>query len=267
MWVVILLVEHTLHPTLTATYSFLFKRHDRIALDGRLDAGRHSVSLLLGQKEVFVLVIDKGHKEPSFCVIQCDGTYLLSSDALVSALRTAQPEFATMKYAGDAFHMVDDLKATFNQEAYLNACYKEYNVVKYAALANIGIRFSDLPLEELYVDATATESDDTSHNRLQAVVEDHLAKYPVSDALKAYIQQQLLTAVRGAGRLESSNARHFCQKYGAVLVTGDPGSGKTCFIKSEILAYCKRRKSAGSRDASTVPDWVLESHPCNGSPV
>jgi hypothetical protein len=253
-------IEVLVNKQLTADADKFLSVEQNIAIT-KLDSARHSVNVLLGKSEVHILVIDQSEIGTSFYIMQRDGTCLLSSSPLVTALRLRQPEFATMNYLGDAANTVGKKAVHFDRVAYLNACYKEYNVIKYAALANVGIRFSDLPLEELYVNATASDVDDGSTNRLEDVVSDHLANYPMSDALKAHIKKQLLSSVQGEGHQETSKAREFCQKYGAVLVTGDPGSGKTCFVKNEILAYCDNGKKPENTGSNTVENWYSSHLP------
>ena len=45
----------------------------------------------------------------------------------------------------------------------------------------------------------------------------------------------------GAGQTSEVNAAsHLYQTFGNILVLGDPGSGKSCFVRSEIMAYCEQ---------------------------
>lgn len=210
-----------------------------------LDAAIASVRLLVTEEDIFCLVVQGSPTNASFYLLDRDGDILSPTHAVVSALRKGNPEFGKISYNGDLQQSLD-VFISFDEPAYLQTCYEEYNSTKYAALANIGFRFSDLPLKELYVNATAAEVIESGAGRLEAIVEDHLAKFPASDALKVHIQRQLLSALKQDAHQETSDAREFCQKYGSVLVTGDPGAGKTCFVKNEILAYCERAISSST---------------------
>ena len=205
-----------------------------------LDAANHSICLLLGMDDFYLLIIDEARAQREFYIISSQGGRLAPADPVVARLRRCDPDFAAMAYVGEDSDGLESNECKFQEDKYLVKCHQEYNVMKYAALANVGMRFSDLPLEELYVSASASEVSDKASMRSEQVIGDHLATYPVSDELRDHIQRHLLASDGQGERQETSRAREFCQKYSAVLITGDPGSGKTCFVKNEILSYCKR---------------------------
>ena len=177
-----------------------------------LDAATCSINILIGEKEAFALVIDSSQRDPSFYIIDRTGKLLYAAHQLVAALRSANPEFARMRYAGEESGRATSPTPTFDEQVYHSSCYREYNVIKYAALASVGIRFSDLPLDDLCVEANASEVDSQHADRLEAVVGDHLATFPFSDSLKEQIKQQLLTSVRGSESRETSRARGILPK-------------------------------------------------------
>ncbi len=232
----------------------LLTDHQRIALS-RLDAANHSVCLLMGKREVYLLIIDKSTQLNKFHIVSETGSTLNPSDPAVALLRKSNPDFTSMMYDGELKQNNGEEKKEFNEEIYLQQCHKEYNVMKYAALANVGIRFSDLPLEQLYISASASDVSDTPAIRFEQIVGDHLDNYQVSEELREHIQQQMLSGVNHGERQETSRALEFCQKYSAVLITGDPGSGKTCFVKNEILAYCKRALTTTADDETAFTEW------------
>ena len=203
-----------------------------------LDSATKQVSVLIGEAEIFTLIVDTANSKSSFHILDRDGKTLPPSHGLVAGLRSGTPQFARMSYTGDAV-LHDEDTCLFDQTEYLVKCYRQHNVIKYAGLASVGLRFSDLPLEELYVNAKATEAASAKSPRLEEVVTDHIARFPMSDPLKEQLKRELLDSVESGGR-ETSQARDFCQQFDAVLMVGDPGSGKTCFVKHEILAYCER---------------------------
>jgi hypothetical protein len=203
-----------------------------------LDSATKQVAVLIGELEVFTLVVDTGNSKSSFYILDRAGNSLPPAHELAARLRSGTPQFSKMAYTGDSVYYAEDV-CHFDQAEYLAGCYRQHNVIKYAGLASVGLRFSDLPLEELYVNATATEAASTKSPRLEEVVTDHIAKFPMSGPLKEQLKRDLLESVESGGR-EASQARDFCQQFDAVLIVGDPGSGKTCFVKHEILTYCER---------------------------
>jgi len=247
-------IEILTNEGLTAETDHLLTDPQKIILSN-LDAATHTTCLLLGQEDLYLLIIEESESEKQFFIVPSSGDPLTPTDPIVARLRKVDPDFAIMKYCGEASIISQPKDSGFNENQYLVQCHQEYNVMKYAALANIGIRFSDLPLEDLYVNATASEVTDSKSIRSEQFVEDHLASYPISEELREYIENQLLSSVREGERQETSQARDFCQKYSAVLITGDPGSGKTCFVKNEILAYCKRALSSDASDAEVAINW------------
>lgn len=221
----------------------------------RLDAANHSVCLLVGKEELYLLTIDQKNQQNKFHIIAEDGNILSPSDPAVAILRRGNPEFTSMLYNGETAVSGEEEVNRFEENIYLEQCHKEYNVMKYAALANVGIRFSDLPLENLYISASASDVSDTTATRHEQFVGDHLETCQFSDELREHIQEKLLSDVNQSERQETSRALEFCQKYSAVLITGDPGSGKTCFVKNEILAYCKKAFTSPTTDDERSADW------------
>ncbi|HEX7515665.1 MAG TPA: NACHT domain-containing protein [Chthoniobacterales bacterium] len=242
-------IEILVNTDLTGNADRILSSEQKRHLQG-LDAATTSVRLLVTEEDIFCLIVEGAPPTASFYLLDADGNLLSPTAPIVSALRKGNPEFATISYKGDPQQRLD-VRPSFDEGEFLRKSYEEYNTTKYAALANIGFRFSDLPLKELYVNARAAEVMESGAGRLEAIVEDHLAKFPASDALKAHIQRQLLSALSQDAHQETSDAREFCQKYGSVLLTGDPGAGKTCFVKSEILAYCERALSGGETNSGT----------------
>ena len=209
----------------------------------RLDPAKDFAHILLGAEAAFLLTVTKEGNHESFVIIDAAGKALSAANELTYKLRNSNREFATMLYAGEQEIQPQLALSQFDDNAYLSAYYDIHNSVKYAALAHTGIRFETLPLGELYVSATAAEVPN-GNKRLEALVGDHLASYPISESLKAQVSRQLLAGIERKSIHEASDARDFCQRYGAVLITGDPGAGKTCFLKNEILSYCERGKFA-----------------------
>lgn len=248
-------IEVLVNEGLTAEADQLMSDQQRMIL-ATLDAAHNSICLLLGSKDIYLLITDETKSQQSFYVVSPEGSSLASTDPVVADIRKCDPDFAAMSYASDDSVCAGPEPCEFHVDQYLTQCHKEYNVMKYAGLANVGLRFSDLPFDELYVSASASEVSDKAR-RSEQLIGDHLASYPVSGELREQIQNQLLASVNQEERHETSQARDFCQKYCAVLITGDPGSGKTCFVKSEILAYCKRGIDAVATSPGEQPniDW------------
>jgi hypothetical protein len=64
-------------------------------------------------------------------------------------------------------------------------------------------------------------------------------------AQRELLESQLRTRYGLEGTAEVGAASQLYQRYNNIAVLGDPGSGKTCFVKHEILSYC----TAGDTDS------------------
>lgn len=238
---------------LTTKWQQLLSEKQKLSL-ANLDAGLDTVNILVDNNELYALIVRRD-VSASFRIFDAHGEILKPTHTVVATLRVANSDFAKLPYDGECVTGEFPELLVFDEMKYLKQCYAEYNAIKYAALANFGIRFSDFSLEAIYIDASACEREAAQSKHIDALLDDHLAPYPASEKLKAQIKQQFQSQVAGQERHEISQAREFCQKFGAVLLTGDPGSGKTCFVKSEILAYSKRSAGSPAKPDSCPDDW------------
>ncbi|MDF1752770.1 MAG: metallophosphoesterase [Verrucomicrobiales bacterium] len=207
----------------------------------RLEKSVSSIDIIIFEEDAFLLVRERRGEDRSFFLIDKNGEVVASNESCVIKLREVTPAISDLRYAGEALTDDEALECReFSENEYLETCFSQANRIRYSSLANIGLRPELYTLENIYVEANASEIEGQESSRHQDLIEDHLDAYPVSDSLKSRIKKNLLAGDPSDGRTESATAREFCQKHGAVLVTGDPGSGKTCFVNNEILEYCKR---------------------------
>lgn len=219
------------------------------------DAGKDTANVLIDDDAVYLLLVQAA-PAASFSIVNTAGDIIAAMHSVVARLRENNLAFAKMPYNGEPIGVSHKVAVDeFDEDKYLKQCFAENNAIKYAALANVGLRFSDFSLDDIYIDASACEVAEGKARRLDAQLDDHLAAYPASEKLKAQIKERLIEQVNADERHETSQAREFCQKFGAVLLTGDPGSGKTCFVKSEILAYCRRSIAAPPKVGGTTDEW------------
>jgi hypothetical protein len=247
-------IEVLANQELTAEWQELLSPKQVQFLANR-DAAIDTAIILIDNDQIYLL-IQQGGSNASFSLVETAGGILAATHKVVAQLRESIPKFSKLDYFGGSPLTLGMVAVPdFDEKSYLQQCYSEYNAIKYAALANVGIRFSDFSLEDVYIDASACEKEDAQSNRIDELLEDHLAAYPASENLKNQIKQQFRAHIERSEGHETSQAREFCQKYGAVLLTGDPGSGKTCFVKSEILAYSRKVMEAISSKGFRPDDW------------
>jgi hypothetical protein len=217
----------------------------------RLDGRRDTAKLLVHEQGEFFLIEDL-QGERWFYLIDGFGEILLEPNPVVGAVREGHlvSMYARYDYSGIAEvsqNSVETGVEVFDRGAYLDQCAIKYGAVQYSALAAMGLRPSDLALTEIFVETGAEggEADPTLMRYRQAIGEameglpDGAGTAPVVEFL-----QRRMDAFGSGTRMA---ARRYYQDSWRLLVVGDPGSGKTMFVKNEFLAYC--------RPPAIEPEW------------
>lgn len=224
---------------------------------GSFDAAEVDAEVLLFEGKAFCCFIDRVSSS-WFVVADSNGNFIEESAPLVRALRLVTPSLAYSGY-GDklAGKQTSPRSEYFDRADYLEKCYKEFNSVRYAALATFGLRLNRTTLDDLYVEASAdTESGDSAEVALCRAVDDMLQSLPISDArIRVQLEGQLRRKLR-RNPSDSGYARKLYQRHGCIIVLGDPGSGKTLFAKHEILAYCQPPEENASWYERHLPVYI-----------
>ena len=216
-------------------------------------------SLIITDSGFALLLQDKTRNE-WFQVIDETGTVVRESSSLVGAVRREMEVLRQLKYDDKAIGGISiptaGKKQPFDRLEYLRKCNAYFDNVKYAPLSALGFRFRHTSLSGIYVEASADVGDTSKRTQLTRA----LSEFVESLALPKAQQQQLESQLRSQHGLtrtaEVGAARKAYQKYNNVVVLGDPGSGKTCFLQHEILAYCEPRSHGGSWYSYHLPIYV-----------
>lgn len=225
-----------------------------------LDAAEHSAVLVLSAGKSFICLIDR-LQESYFFVVNDQGAALPESDPIVAAVRRTRPSLEKARY-GEATTpstrtFPQNAAARFDRAAYLKACDREFGSTRYAALAAVGFRLPDLPLQDLYVEPTADLGVEAATTAaVSRTVDDFLKGLKLSASIRAEVEAQLRRGLGGSSIAESGAARALYQQHGSVAVLGDPGSGKTCFVKYELLEFARHTQDDGSWYGRHVPLYV-----------
>lgn len=208
------------------------------------DVASTKATLLVVNNGYNLLLTDQLRNE-WFQVVDESGAPLTEADSQIYELRNKYPSLATLSYleSSPADASSDGNQPTrddFNRMAYLEAAYSIFDDVRYAPLAAIGFRFRNTSLSGIYIQTGAdTAGDSKSDQSLQRAVTEYVESMQLDRSLADQLEAQLRSRY-GLGRsTEAGVARKLYQRYGNVVVLGDPGSGKTCFVKFEMLAYCR----------------------------
>lgn len=196
-----------------------------------------------------------------FDVVNDQGEVLPESDATVVRLRREIHQFAGLRYnsptAATQGATNGGAGSPFELSSYLAATLAYFDDVKYAPLAALGLRFRTTSLSDIYVSATAdvqgaTKSAQTVNRAIDELVE----ALNIPRAQRDQLEAQLRRSFGVDPSSEAGAARQLYQRFNNVVVLGDPGSGKTCFVKYEILAYCQPPLEQGSWYSRHVPIYV-----------
>ena len=193
---------------------------------------------------------------------------LEEADPLVFEIREALPKLSKLAYQKTAVALEggaaasdlaadSDTEERFDRSEYLETSYQLFDEVRYAPLAALGFRFQNASLSEIYVPTNANVDGDTKATQsLERALSEYLESLNLDRALRDQLESQLRSQY-GLGRsAEVGAARRLYQRYGNTVILGDPGSGKTCFVKHEILAYCRPPDDNGSWYRQHLPIYI-----------
>lgn len=217
-------------------------------------------SLIISDDDIGVLRQDRVSAE-WFEVLNGKGVCLEESDPRVGEIRRELPLLEKTRYRRDGVVQVAPFAtkpAAYDIAGYLAASHNYFDDVKYAPLAALGMRFRNASLTEIYVNANADASESSrSGEALSRAVEEFIESLGLPRSQRDQLEAQLRARFSSSDRsAEVGAARQLYQRFGNVLVLGDPGSGKTCFVKNEILAYCKPPEAGGSWYSAHIPIYI-----------
>jgi hypothetical protein len=192
-----------------------------------------------------------------------DGSLLPDTHEAVKALRDFKPWYADAHYgrsrevAAPVASSERPSRQKFDSEKYKAALFEEFNSVRYAPLATLGLGMSRTTLTDLYVDTSAQmEETSSSDAQLARALDEFMESVEIDAALREQLRHSLRSA-HGVELLgESDIARRLYQKHGSLLVLGNPGSGKTFFAKHQLLSYCRPPPANPGWYAHHLPVYV-----------
>jgi len=208
-----------------------------------MQADKISVSLIVTDSGLAFLCEDKTHHK-WFSVLGEEGSHLSESSSLVCKIREESSGLSRLQYGVDETVALSTgailaPSPDFDWKEYRHRNYEYFDDVKYAPLAALGIRFNTTSLSEMYVKASADVGGGTkkSQNANRAIAE-FVESLSLSKAQQELLEGQLRARYGLERTAEVGEASQLYQRYNNIVVLGDPGSGKTCFVKNEILSYC-----------------------------
>ena len=229
------------------------------ALQSAADPNLVRGSLIITDTSFALLLQDKTRNR-WFQVIDETGTVVRESSSLVGSVRGEMEALRQLKYedkaAGGMSIPTVSEKQTFDRREYLKKCNSYFDNVKYAPLSALGFRFRRTSLSGIYVEASADVGDTSKRTQLTRALSEFVESLALPEAQQQQLESQLRSQHGLTRTAEVGAAGKAYQKYNNVVVLGDPGSGKTCFLQHEILAYCTPPSSGGSWYSYHLPIYV-----------
>ena len=235
-----------------------------VALLKSLDVSSVSVTLVITDEDYALLLRDQLRNE-WFQVIERKQRIVEEADPLIFDLRQAFPVLKSLAYRDASHGVVNSLDqitlfsetSLFDREKYLTDAHQVFDDVRYAPLAALGFRFKDTSLTDIYIQTSADiGSDSRATQTLQRAVSEYVESLNLDQALRDQLESQLRSRY-GLGRsAEVGAARQLYRRYSNTIILGDPGSGKTCFVKYEILAYCRPPEDNKSWYEKHLPIYI-----------
>jgi hypothetical protein len=226
----------------------------------RADLERVTPSLIVTSKGLALLFEDNKHEW--FSVVDESGNQIVEGAELTLKLRHDMPQLARVRYEAAlafALQMTDVAPAppSFDRAGYLARSHAYFDDVMYAPLAALGLRFKKTSLSEMYVAASADVggTTKTSQNATRALAE-LLESLGLPKAQRDQLEAQMRARYGLDRAAEVGAASQLYQRYNNIVVLGDPGSGKTCFVKHEILSYSQSKTEDGGWYSSHLPVYV-----------
>ena len=175
-------------------------------------------------------------------ILDVDGVIIAEFDTLANMVREKLPELKLAKYEPRTSDSSSKSLATtpFDREEYRQRCLALSDTAKYAGLAAVGVRLPIESLRQIYVPTAANvERDYLAIEATNRAIEELVQTLGLDEHQRAQLTRQMKESYGARQTSEVNAASYLYQSFGNVVVLGDPGSGKSCFVRSEIMAYCE----------------------------
>lgn len=190
---------------------------------------------------IAVLVIDAVQNR-WFSLLGSDGHILPESDDLIARIRDALPHLKSMavRTAMGVKAVASEIQSTpFDQCSYIDRCRILFDTAQYAGLAAVGMRLPVESLREIYVPTSANvEQRESAIQATERAIEELVETLELDQNQRDQLARQMKAQYGSRRTSEVGAASNLYKKFTNIVVLGDPGSGKSCFVRAEILSYC-----------------------------
>ena len=201
-----------------------------------------SVTPLIVPEGVATLVIDLVRNE-WFSILDVSGGLVTDSSGLVRAVREKLPHLRALPVRSEGglsvTPTVERGAKPFDRVAYLQRCLTVFDTAKYAGLASVGVRLPVESLRRIYVPTSANvQQQQSAINATERAIDDLVETLGLDEHQREQLSRQMKGKYGVQRSSEVSAASRLYQNLSNVAILGDPGSGKSCFVRTEIMSYC-----------------------------
>ena len=187
-----------------------------------------------------------------FCIVDTKGSICAEHNSLVSVVRDKLPHLKAMRYRSQD-RSVSSVPSEpdshkFDRCEYLKRCETLFDTAQYAGLAAVGVRMPVESLRKVYVPTSANvEQQQAAIKATERAIDELVETLGLDEHQRDQLSRQMKSKYGLQATTEVGAASILYQNFSNIAVLGDPGSGKSCFVRNEILNYCIPKKN-GSED-------------------
>lgn len=212
-----------------------------------------SFTPLVVQGGIAILVVD-AVQNSWFSVVGADGSILSEGDNLVSIVREKLPHLKPLflkSHTGISRSQSLQRPIEFDRSTYLDRCITLFDTAQYAGLASIGMRLPIESLRRIYVPTSANvEQQQSAIEATERAIDELVETLGLDEHQRDQLARQMKAKYGLQQTSEVGAASKLYQNFSNIVVLGDPGSGKSCFVRSEILSYCDPPED-------NISDWYV----------
>ena len=178
-----------------------------------------------------------------FSILDSDGQRLSERHNIVQILRKTFPQLKSIPLKierGMSANETDlSRSARFDLHAYLSRCTTLFDTAQYAGLAAVGVRMPIESLRKIYVPTSASvEQQQSAIDATERAIDELVETLGLDEHQRDQLARQMKAKYGSRKTSEVGEASRLYHNFSNLVVLGDPGSGKSCFVRSEILRYC-----------------------------
>ena len=178
-----------------------------------------------------------------FSIVDADGSICEAHEPLIATVREKLPHLKVLSYRAEgrfAGAAVEPHKpAEFDRNAYLTRCLTIFDTAQYAGFAAIGLRMPTESLRKIYVPTSANvEQQQAAVKATERAIEELVETLGLDEHQRDQLARQMQSKYGLQKTTEVGAVSKLYQNFSNIVVLGDPGSGKSCFVRTEIMTYC-----------------------------